>query len=137
MRRDNHRKGDRDVVRQGIFAVTQRPQYLPGNTRRGGRKETPKPEAILKWANTPNNQGRCPLTGPGRIENVDLNPYRSARRFQELVFELARDLTRDYTKQSRCIIPAHVLFPQIAKIVDKYLKEKVLPIPPADRKSVV
>ncbi|MBC6930760.1 MAG: type III restriction endonuclease subunit R [Candidatus Brocadia sp. AMX2] len=89
------------------------------------------PEVEMK-AGIPNNQGRCALTGPGRIENVDLNPYRAGRRFQELVFELARDLARDYTKQPGCTIPAHILFPQIAKITDKYLKEKVRPIPPAN-----
>lgn len=89
------------------------------------------PEVEMK-AGLPNNQGRCSLMGPGRIENVDLNPYRSGRRFQELVFGLARDLARDYTKQPGCTIPVHVLFPQIAKIVKKYLNEKVRPIPPAN-----
>ena len=38
----------------------------------------------------PSNQGRPWLTGPGRLERVDLNPYRRGRRVQELVFELAR-----------------------------------------------
>lgn len=57
---------------------------------------------------------------------------RQGRRFQELVFELARDLTRDYVLQPGCIVPAHVLFPQIAKIAEQYLREKVQPISPAD-----
>lgn len=89
------------------------------------------PEVEMK-AGLPNNRGRYSLTGPGRIENVDLNPYRSGRRFQELVFELARDLTRDYVKQPGCEAPAHVLFPQIARIAEQYLKDKVSPIPPAN-----
>ena len=89
------------------------------------------PEVEMK-AGLPNNQGRCSLMGPGRIENVDLNPYRSGRRFQELVFELARDLARDYTKQPGCTIPVHVLFPPDGKDCRKYLKEKVRPIPPAN-----
>lgn len=89
------------------------------------------PEVDMK-AGLPNNQGRCSLTGPGKIETVDLNPYRSGRRFQELVFELARDLTRDYVSQPGCIVPAHVLFPQIAKIAEQYLAEKVKPIHPAN-----
>lgn len=89
------------------------------------------PEVEMK-AGIPNNQGRCSLTGPGKIENVDLNPYRSGRRFQELVFELARDLTRDYTSQPGCTVPAHVLFPQTAKIAERYLKEKVQTIKPAN-----
>ncbi len=89
------------------------------------------PEVDMK-AGLPNNQGRYSLMGPGRIENVDLNPYRSGRRFQELVFELARDLTRDYVSQPHCFVPAHILFPQIAKIAERYLKEKVQPILPAN-----
>lgn len=89
------------------------------------------PEVEMK-AGLPNNQGRYSLTGPGRIENVDLNPYRSGRRFQELVFELARDLARDYVSQPGCTVPSHILFPQVAKIVEKYLKEKIVPISPAN-----
>jgi len=56
------------------------------------------PEVQMKAA-LPNNKGHHSLTGPGKIETVDLNPYRSGRRFQELVFDLARDLTRDYVMQ--------------------------------------
>jgi type III restriction enzyme len=83
-----------------------------------------------------NNQGRPSLTGPGRLERVDLNPYRLGRRFQELVFELARDLTRSYVSQPSCEAPAHVLFPQLVKIAKQYLKEKVHPIPPANTLDV-
>ena len=49
-----------------------------------------------------------------------------------MVFELARDLTRDYVAQPTCEAPAHVLFPQLAQIAQRYLKEKVRPIPPAN-----
>jgi type III restriction enzyme len=93
------------------------------------------PEVEMKAA-LPTNRGRPSLTGPGKLESVDLNPYRAARRFQELVFELARDLTRDYSTHPTCVAPAHVLFPQIAKIVEKYLQEKVNPIKPADIRDV-
>lgn len=89
------------------------------------------PEVEMKAA-LPNNRGRPSLTGPGRLESVDLNPYRAGKRFQQLVFELARDLTRDYVDQPGCEAPAHVLFPQIAQIVERYLKDKVKPIPPAN-----
>lgn len=80
----------------------------------------------------PNNQGRPSLIGPGRIESVDLNPYRAGRRFQELVFELAADLTRDYVAQPTCAVPSHVLFPQMMEIVHRYLREKVRPVDPAN-----
>jgi type III restriction enzyme len=88
------------------------------------------PEVQVKAA-IPNNVGRPSLIGPGRLESLDLNPYRAGRRFQELVFELAAALTRDYASQSGCEAPSHVLFPQIARIVHRYLRERVEPIPPA------
>ncbi len=89
------------------------------------------PEVQMK-AGLPNNKGRFSLTGPGKLESVDLNPYRSGRRLQELAFEMARDLTRDYVKQPTCEAPPHVLFPQIARIVERYLKDKVVPHPPTN-----
>jgi type III restriction enzyme len=93
------------------------------------------PEVEMK-AGLPNNAGRYTLSGPGRIESLDLNPYRKGRRLQELAFELARDLTRDYLRQSDNHAPAHILFPQIAKIVSRYLHEKVTAVPPADRLDI-
>ncbi len=89
------------------------------------------PEVEMKAA-LPSNRGRPSLTGPGRLEHVDLNPYRSGRRFQELVFELAASLTRDHVARSSCEAPAHVLFPQVARIVDRYLRERVEPVSPAE-----
>ena len=89
------------------------------------------PEVQMK-AGLPSNQGRPSLLGPGKLENIDLNPYRSGRRFQELVFELARDLTRSYVTQPDCEAPIHVLFPQIIRIVEHYLKEYVTPVSPAN-----
>ena len=90
------------------------------------------PEVEVK-ATLPTNTGRPSLSGPGRLESIDLNPYRSGRRLQELVFELAKDLTREYVKSGSCEAPAHVLFPQLARLVQKYVDEKVTPIAPAER----
>jgi type III restriction enzyme len=89
------------------------------------------PEVQMKAA-VLSNGGRPSLMGPGKIENVDLNPYRKDRRFQELVFELAGDLTRTYLAQPGCEVPSHRLFPQMARIAERYLREKVTPLPPAD-----
>jgi type III restriction enzyme len=93
------------------------------------------PEVEMK-ASLPNNSGRPSLSGPGRLESVDLNPYRSNRRLQELVFDMATALTRDYCRQDGCAAPAHVLFPQFVKIVDRYLREYVNPTSPAKRIDV-
>ncbi len=89
------------------------------------------PEVQMK-ALLPNNQGRPSLSGPGTLFEVTLNPYRGRRRRQELVFQMARDLTRDYVSQDEGAAPAHVLFPQVARIVERYLEEKVQPIRPAE-----
>jgi type III restriction enzyme len=89
------------------------------------------PEVQMK-AGLPNNQGRPSLFGPGRLERIDLNPYRQGRRYQELVFDLASDITRDFTSAPSCELPAHVFFPQVLKIVDRYLKDKVRPVHPAE-----
>jgi type III restriction enzyme len=88
------------------------------------------PEVEVK-AGVPSNKGRPSLSGPGRLEKVDLNPYRSGRRFQELVFDMAAELTREYVSRRECEAPAHVLFPQIRQIVDRYLRDKVRPLAPA------
>jgi type III restriction enzyme len=88
------------------------------------------PEVEVK-ATVPSNKGRPSLSGPGKLEKVDLNPYRSGRRFQELVFDMAAELTREYVNRRECEAPAHVLFPQMRQIVDRYLREKVRPLDPA------
>ncbi|MCX7751149.1 MAG: DEAD/DEAH box helicase family protein, partial [Candidatus Bipolaricaulota bacterium] len=56
------------------------------------------PEVQVKAA-LPTNTGRPSLLGPGRLDDVTLNPYRSRRRFQELIFELAAALTREYVSR--------------------------------------
>ena len=88
------------------------------------------PEVEMK-AGLPSNTGRPSLIGPGRLEQVDLNRYRRGRRPQRLVFEMARDLTRNYRESPDCAAPAHVLFPQLVTVVQRYLDQKVRPIPPA------
>lgn len=90
------------------------------------------PEVEMK-ASLPTNRGRPSLTGPGRSEVVDLTPYRAQRRLQELVFDIAGVLTRDFLAQKRCEIPAHMLFPQMASLVRCYIDEKVEALAPAQK----
>lgn len=89
------------------------------------------PEVEMK-AVLPANSGRPSLLGPGKIEDVSLNPFRKDRRFQEVVFEFARDLTKHYTHQPGCEIPVHSLFPQFVEIIKAYLSNKVKAVPPAE-----
>lgn len=68
--------------------------------------------------------------GPGKLEDVSLSPYRGQHRFEELVFDLARDLARTYIGSGRYEVPAHVLIPQLIEVVRTYLRDKVTLIPP-------
>ncbi len=87
-------------------------------------------------ASLPTNSGRPALSGPGKLEDVSLNPFRRKRRKQELIFELATTLTREYLESADKKLSPHVLFPQLLKIVGRYLDEKVTTLPPADLMDV-
>jgi type III restriction enzyme len=93
------------------------------------------PEVEVK-ALSVNNVGRLSLTGPGRADELTLREFRNKRRLQELTFDLARSLTRDYLAQAHCDVPAHVLFPQLQPICDRYVREYVKVHRPADRKDL-
>ena len=93
------------------------------------------PEVEVKAMNV-NNRGRLSLSGPGRVDDVNLTEFRSKRRLQELVFDLGRTLTKEYTQGGKCDIPVHALFPQLVAMVRRYVKEKVHVLPPADLKDL-
>ncbi len=93
------------------------------------------PEVEMKGLSY-NDTGRLSLTGPGRIDEVSLKQFREGRRLQELVFEAAAALTRDYERQPHCEAPAHVLFPQLGRIVGEYVDRHVRAMSPADKKDV-
>jgi type III restriction enzyme len=80
--------------------------------------------------------GRLSLSGPSPMDEVSLLEYRTNLRVQELVFDLARGLTKEYVSQPGCSVPAHVLFPQLVRIIQKYVAEKVEVRPPADLKDL-
>jgi type III restriction enzyme len=81
------------------------------------------------------NEGRLSLTGPGRLDEVNLAAFRARHRLQELAFDLAAALTRECLARGRCQVPAHALFPQLAAVVRRYVEERVRAEPPADRKD--
>jgi type III restriction enzyme len=93
------------------------------------------PEVEVKGLNL-NNRGRPSLLGPGRVDQVTLNERRSHLRVQELVFDVARTLTRDFIQQRGSEVPAQALFPQLAAIVDRYVRKEVVASPPADLRDL-
>jgi type III restriction enzyme len=144
------------LKRHHVHAIAEKAQYAITFPRVEGYRQTLRNRITVAWhdvprlrldpasippevemkAGLPTNHGRPSLTGPGKLESINLNPYRAGRRFQELVFELAHDLTRDYLRQPHCAVPAHVLFPQLVRVVERYLQEKVEAVPPANRLDV-
>jgi type III restriction enzyme len=90
------------------------------------------PEVQVKGL-LPTNEGRPSVHGPGALENVTMNPYRKSHRLQQIAFEMARDLAKQYLAQPECGVPAHVLFPQLVAIVERYVRELVMPVAPAQR----
>ena len=106
----------------GIPPITLEPGRIP-------------PEVEVKGLH-PTNTGRLSLSGPGRADSVRLDEFRKARRIQELVFDVASELTKLFRDQRGCEIPAHVLFPQLAGIVGRYVDQKLNVQAPADRKDL-
>jgi type III restriction enzyme len=93
------------------------------------------PEVQMK-ATLPSNAGRPSMFGPGKTEMLTLNPYRKDRREQELVFSIARDIAKEIHSHAKGELPIHAIFPQILRIVDRYLRQKVDPVAPAERVDV-
>jgi type III restriction enzyme len=142
--------------RHHVHAVPGRERFEIRYPRVEGYQQAIRNRVLVNWASVPDltldpmnippevevkaalltNVGRPSLTGPGKLERIDLNPYRAGHRLQQLVFQIARDLTREYMTQADCQAPAHVLFPQLVKIVERYLIDHVHPLPPADRLDV-
>jgi type III restriction enzyme len=85
------------------------------------------PEVELK-AYLPAKSLRPSLTGPGKLESATLSAFRERHRVQELAFELACDITQDLARQESCAVPVQALFPQVVRIVERWLRERVQPL---------
>jgi type III restriction enzyme len=90
------------------------------------------PEVEVKDA-LPTDRGRPSLYGPGSSEVVTLEPFHRRQRLQQAVFEMAAALTQRYVCQEGCEAAPHVLFPQLARVIQRFVMEKVIAEPPADR----
>ncbi|GMV50581.1 MAG: hypothetical protein AMXMBFR67_21240 [Nitrospira sp.] len=82
-------------------------------------------------------QGKLTLGGPGRRDTVSLEELRAKCRLQEVVFDLATALTRSYAAQPTCRVPIHRLFPQLVRIVGRFIDQKVEAPPPTSTKDVL
>jgi type III restriction enzyme len=79
------------------------------------------------------NQGKPSALSPGGLIRADLAAFRRGNREQQLCFQMAADLTRHYVEKDICEAPPHALFPQLLGVVQRYVAEKVQPLPPAER----
>jgi type III restriction enzyme len=139
-----------------VYALPSKAQYEIRFPRVEGYTQAIRNRVTVDWATVPpltlepdrippevqmkglsvNNKGRISLTGPGKLDEVSLKEYRAKRREQELVFDIASGLTKHYLTQPSCTVPSHVLFPQLASIVRRYVKDKVKVNAPADIKDL-
>ncbi len=144
------------VKRHHIHAVPEKAAFAVRFPRVEGFRQAIRNKVKVDWSSVPtlkldptniptevqmkaallNNKGRPSLMGPGALVDVTLNPYRKGRRFQELVFDLAAALTKSYCEQGGPDVPAHVVFPQVKAIVERYLNERIDPVKPAERIDV-
>jgi type III restriction enzyme len=54
-----------------------------------------------------------------------MEPYNQGLRVQRGVFHMAAGLTRSYLSQAEGSVPAHVLFPQLVPIVERFVRHHV------------
>jgi type III restriction enzyme len=107
---------------ENVATLTLRPGEIP-------------PEVEMKGLSV-NNEGRLTLSGPGKLGGAELTEWRKKQRIQKLVFELSASLAKDYVRNEKCEVPGHVLFKQLVPIVERYIREKVTVLEPADRKDL-
>ena len=152
----SHAAGTPRAKRFHVHAVPERAQFEIKFPRVERYTQAIRNRVTVDWAHVPmtvlqpdsippeyeekglsvNAAGRLSLTGPNKISRRSLDEYRAKHRLQEIVFDLASGLTKHYVKQPKCQAPAHVLFPQIVRIVDRYLEDHVEVRTPADLKDV-
>jgi type III restriction enzyme len=142
--------------RHHVHAVPEKAQYEIRYPRVEGYTQAVRNRVTVDWARVPplpllpdrippevkmkglsvNNAGRQSLSGPGRISHADLAEFRARHRLQQVIFGLARGLTKHYVAQPTCEAPTQVLFPQMLAIVRRYAEQKINVVAPADIKDL-
>jgi type III restriction enzyme len=82
------------------------------------------------------NLGRPSLFGPGTLSDVSLAAWRQDQRAQSLMFDAARDLTREYLRLHPQSAPTPMLFAEFRAAVERYVLEFVNAIAPNERMDV-
>jgi type III restriction enzyme len=83
------------------------------------------PPEVKMAAALPNNEGRVKAVDVGRVREMTLETFFATKRLQQLVFEAAATLTRDFIATGSAKAPAHVIFPQVQRVIARYVDEKV------------
>ncbi len=110
--------------------------YVP--TRRGqlGMRWDQIPEIVIDPDHPPDfpladgpplaMAARGELWGPNRMADEALAEWRATTRLQELEWDLAADLARQFTGGASMAIPIYVLFPQLLAVVRRFLINRVV-----------
>lgn len=94
------------------------------------------PPEVRAKASIPSNSGRPSLMGPGPTVDITLQEFRAKHRLQELVFEVAGQITRQFVHQKPDTLSPQRLFPQVARQVEWYVANKVEALVPADKRDL-
>jgi len=84
------------------------------------------PTIVSTAALTQTQEGKLTTQAFGKVKEVTMQPFRAGMRLQEGVFRMASDLTRQYREVAETQLPAHVLFPQLRAIVDRFARDFVV-----------
>jgi len=94
------------------------------------------PPHVMAKASIPSNTGRAVMNAPGKSVEVSLQEFRQGRRLQELVFEVAGQITKEYVQRNKDQASARTLFPQVVRIVQRYITEYVDEAPYAEKRDL-
>ncbi len=83
------------------------------------------PPEVYMAGGIPDARGSVKPIAPDRVRELALAPYLAKHTLQQKVFLAATALTKTYIDTWKSSLPAHVLFPQIARIVQRYAEQKV------------